>query len=278
MGRYKTDKIYYPNRWQRTEDLVADGYYCAQNKRSETLEIAAHLMDAAYNNQDDELFNVGRDLMRAANSPCSFLADDSALEATDNNNRPSASAIPVIPETLLNNVEEEWDDTHDGIFDKRINPMMVKIALDNVTSERLSGKRFYYVAYRILKIIRWIPAETTDTAYLRWVNLHFHCGWIDDKYHKNQFQFNLENSSKNLAKEHPSLWTDDIVYGGRGRYYRELAMKFKSAFTQVIVNGKPIDNSESFDHLRDLPQFLRGAKEIYDQFYVPDEAYINKGK
>lgn len=281
MGRYKTEKIFYPNRWQRTEDLVADGFFYAQSKRSETIEIAAHIMAVAYGNKDDELYNAGLELMRVANSPCNFKADDSAEKATDNNNRPTEPYAPEIPKEFLEKtdmVEEEWNDCLDGIFDKKINPKMVKMAIAGMSSERLSGKRFYYVAYRILKIIRWIPASTTDADYLRWVNLHFDLGWIDDKQHKHQFQFNLEDSSKNLASKHPSKWTDDTVYGGRGRFYHELAIKFKNEFTQTIINGKPVDDSESFEHLKDRPQFLKGAKVYYGEYYVPDQAYINNGK
>ncbi len=107
MGRYKTERIFYPNRWQPTEDLVADGYYCAHNKPQETIEIAAHIMDAAHENGDKELFDIGRDLMRVAHSPCKFIANYTAKNATDNNNRPSEPIVPEIPDYILDLSWEE---------------------------------------------------------------------------------------------------------------------------------------------------------------------------
>ncbi len=62
-GRYKTEKIYYPNRWQPTEDLIADGYYYADKKNTETIEIAAHIMAAANMNHDEKLFETGLSLI-----------------------------------------------------------------------------------------------------------------------------------------------------------------------------------------------------------------------
>lgn len=119
MGKFKTDSIYYPNRWQSKEDLIADGYYYATKKPSLTIEIAAHLMADAFINHDDETFKKGLDLMHAANSPCVFLPDDTTENATDNNNRPSEPIVPDVPEDLLNGCVEEHRKPHKITWEER---------------------------------------------------------------------------------------------------------------------------------------------------------------
>ena len=110
MGRYKRDLTFYNNRWQPTEYLIADAYTLARRKPEETIEIAAHLMSQAFENQDDTLMDVARDLMRAAGSPCQFKAVDISDKATDINNRPSEPIVPDISADLLNDNESESGD------------------------------------------------------------------------------------------------------------------------------------------------------------------------
>lgn len=283
MSRYKVDKIYYPNRWQRTEDVVADAYSFAQRKASETIEIAAHLIASAHNHNDDELYKVGLDLMRIANSPCRFMADNSAAQATNSNNRPPISPAPPIPAELLNSLiveDEEWDDTYDNIFDERVKPWELKKALEGIKyPTRISQRRFYYVTYRILDVIKYFSDKVTPSDFLRWINLHFNCGWIDDNEHRKQFVFALEGSSKNLEDQHPSDWDEKTIRGGSGKQHRQLAVTLKNTFTETIINGIAVDNSDSFEHLRDRGQFLKNAYPVGDgHFFIPDDAYINNGQ
>ena len=281
MGRYKTEKIYYPNRWQPTEDLIADGYYYAQKKPAETIEIAAHIMDAAHENEDEELFNVGRDLMRVANSPCQFIANENAEDATDKNNRPSDYPISTIPHSLLevdNKIEEEWDSSRDDIFNNKVRPYEIKKAIDGVESEKVSGRPYFFVVFKILKILKYIPVKTTPRDFLLWVNLHFNCGWSENPHKKHQLNFRLEGTIKQLSKKHPSEWKNDKTWGDIGSDYYKLAITLKNAFTQVMDKGKCVDDSESFEHMIDRPQFLRGAQWIFDRYLVTDGAYINDGK
>ena len=284
MSRYKVDKIYYPNRWQRTEDVVADAYSFAQRKASETIEIAAHLIASAHKHNDDELYNVGLDLMRIANSPCRFMADNSAAQATDSNNRPPISTTPKIPAELLNSViveDEEWDDTYDYIFDKRVKPLEIKRAIGGIKKypARISPRRFYYVTYRILDVINYFSDKVTPSDFLRWINLHFNCGWIDDNGHRKQFVFALEGSSKKLEDQHPSYWDEKTIRGGSGKQHHQLAVTLKNTFTETMVNGIAVGNSESFEHLRDRGQFLRNTYHIKgNEYFIPDDAYINNGQ
>lgn len=277
MGRYKTEIIYYPNRWQSTEDLVAEGYYYAQKKPTETIEIAAHIMDAAHENEDDELFNVGRDLMRVANSPCQFIPNENAENATDNNNRPTDYPIPTLLEAN-NEVEEEWDSSRDDIFNNKVKPHEIKKAIDGVESEKVSGRPYFFVVFTILKIIKYIPINTSPRDFLLWVNLHFNRGWSENPHKKHQLNFRLEGTIKQLSRKHPSEWKDWDSWSDIGSVYYKLAISLKNAFTQVVDKGQLVDDSESFEHIIDRPQFLRGAQWIFDKYYVQDGAYINNGK
>jgi len=286
MGRYKTERIYYPNRWQPTEVLVADGYYYALKKPAETIEIAAHIMDAAHENEDEELFNVGRDLMRVANSPCQFIPNENAENATDSNNRPSGDIIPTIPNSLLktgNEVEEEWDSSRDGIFNKKVNPQAVKKAINSVESERITDRPYFFVAFVILKILKYIPLNTSPRDFLLWVNLHFNCGWSEESKKKHQLNFRLEGTLKKLSTMHPSAWknADDDgkeFWGKMNLDYYNLAISFKNAFTYTMINKMPVSNSDSFEHLRDRVELLSGVYDMYGTLLASAEAYINDGK
>lgn len=286
MGRYQTDRIFYPNRWQPTEDLVADGYYHAQRKPSETIEIAAHIMSAAHENNDDELFEVGRDLMQVANSPCIFQPDYSAANATDSNNRPPEPVAPRFPEEFINGCvmdEEEWDSSRDGIFDKKVRPQAIKKAIDSVQSEKITNRPYFYVAFRVLKILKYIPVKTSPRDFLLWINLHFNCQWSEEPEKKHQLNFRLEGILKKLSKKHPSEWKDadddgEEFWANLNLEYYNLAVNFKNAFTYTIIDKKEVGDSESFEHLKDRVELLSGAREISDLLWAPNEAYINFGK
>lgn len=283
MGRFVTEIIVYEYKEWTPEDLISWGYTNARRHSDVTIEIAAHLFNAAFINQDNELFDAARELMSAAGSPCQYVANDNVEQATSNYNRPSEPISPIIPPEIFDNIEEaneEWDDSLDGIFDEKIKPWEVKKAIDTIPSpEKIKrDRRFYYVGYRILKVIKWIPMETSESNYLRWVNLHFNCGWEKNKNRKKAFLFSLEGKVEKLEHLHPSEWKDNTLYSDFGKHYRLLALSFKNTFTQTIVKGNAVDDSESYEHLKDRAHYLRGAKLYYDQWLVPPEAYINNGQ
>lgn len=283
MGRFITEIIVYESKEWTPEDLISWGYTLARRHSDITIEIAAHIFNSAFIHQDNELFDAARELMNAAGSPCQYVANDNAEQATSNYNRPSEPAGPVIPLTIIDNIEdtnEEWDNSLDGIFDEKIKPWEVKKAIDAVpSSEKIQrDRRFYYVGYRILKVIKWIPMETSESDYLRWVNFHFGCGWEKNRNQKKAFLFSLEGTVVKLGDLHPSDWKDDTLYSDLGKHYRSLAISFKNKFTQTIVKGNAVDDSESYEHLKDRAHFLRGAKFIFDKWIVPPEAYINNGQ
>lgn len=176
--------------------------------------------------------------------------------------------------------DEEWDDTYDYIFDERVKPWELKKALEGIKyPTRISQRRFYYVTYRILDVIKYFSDKVTPSDFLRWINLHFNCGWIDDNEHRKQFVFALEGSSKNLEDQHPSDWDEKTIRGGSGKQHRQLAITLKNTFTETMVKGIAVDNSDSFEHLRDRGQYLSHAYHVKDnEYFIPDDAYINNGK
>ena len=115
---------------------------------------------------------------------------------------------------------------------------------------------------------------------LRWINLHFKCGWIDDYDHRKQFVFALEGSSKNLDNQEPYEWDDKTIKRGAGIIHRQLAITLKNTFTQTVVNGIAIDDSDSFEHLKDRGQFLRDGYHYEGNEYIVlnEDDYVNNGK
>jgi hypothetical protein len=174
--------------------------------------------------------------------------------------------------------DEKWDKQYDFIFDQRVKPQEIKRAIETVKSEKIRDRRFYYVSFRILKVLKWIPIDTLESDYLKWINCHFECGWEKNKNQKKAFLFNLEGTVKVLDDLHPSEWEDDSLYGKLGKHYRLLALSFKNVFTMTIVNGKPDGESESYEHLRDRVEFLYGTRDVCGTLWAPEEAYVNDGK
>lgn len=207
--------------------------------------------------------------------------ENTALSTTDNHSGVSEliHSIATSAQTV-NTIDEAWDDTYDFIFDEKVKPQEIKRALADISRpKKISKIRFYYVSCRILEILNYLKEDTLRTDFMRWINLHFNCGWPDDKKHKRRFSFSLEDSSKNLETQHPSLWNEKTIKGGSGIYHHQLAIKLKNTFTQTIINGKAIDDSNSFEHLIDRGQYLRSAIYLRDnKYYIPKEAYINNGE
>ena len=221
------------------------------------------------------------------NQFCSFKPDYSAENATDNNNRPSAPIAPAIPGELLNDEEEkkdeEWDSSRDDIFNKKVNPQAVKKAIDGVESEKITDRPYFYVAFTILKLLKYIPKNTSPRDFLLWVNLHFNCGWPEEPEKKHLLYFRLEGILKKLSKKHPSEWKDaaedgEEYWGNMNLEYYNLAISFKNVFTYTIINKKEVANSESFEHLKDRVEILSGAIYAHGLLWAPEEAYINNGK
>ncbi len=289
MSKFKTEKVIYPCREQPTEALLYDVDTLLHNgERKDAADMLFSILCDAVRNNDQLL--IDECLSRQSgmrNQFCSFKPDYSAENATDNNNRPSVPIAPAIPVELFNDVEEKddekWDSSRDGIFNKKIKPQAIKKAIDSVESEKIKDRPFFYVTFVILKILKYIPYNTSPRDFLLWVIFHFKCRWAEDPKKKHQLYFRLGGILKKLSKKHPSEWKDaddngEEFWGNMNLEYYNLAISFKNAFTMVMVKGKPIGDSESFEHLRDRVELLSGAYDVYGTLFAPEEAYINDGK
>jgi len=183
--------------------------------------------------------------------------------------------------TDIENVEKEikktslsWDDSFDFIFNKKVKPQEIYNALkDAIPDTKLLGRPQHYVSFRILKILKYVKSDTTVKDYLKWINLHFNYEWSSD----NDLKFRI-NNKKEFDKLHPSKWKSINTKSNIEKQYYNYAIRLKNTFTKTIENGKEVDNSESFEHLKDWPIFLSKATLVIDKYLVNDEDYINNGK
>ena len=176
----------------------------------------------------------------------------------------------------------EYDTTYDYIFDPKVKPEALFNAMKGIKyHNKITERRFYYVTYRVFDAINYFSKGTSEHQYLQWINLHFNDyedRWIDDHDHIYLFRFKLDGTAKKL-KVHPSKWNSIKMYSDLAAIHYKLANDLKNTFTFVEDdNGDELKDSESYEHLKDYPQYLSGAQWIVDKYLVPDDAYVNKGR
>lgn len=175
----------------------------------------------------------------------------------------------------MENVSSPWNDSLDDIFDEKVKPQEIYKALKrNIPDKKLLGRPQHYVSFRILRILKYLKSDTTAKDYLKWINLHFNSGWSND----NALKFRIKHKNE-FDKLHPSKWESIDTKSKINESYYNYAIDLKNAFTQTIENGNRVDDSDSFEHLKDRPRFLSNAYEVdNDKYFVKDEDYINNGK
>lgn len=177
--------------------------------------------------------------------------------------------------------KKEWDNSMDYIFNKKVNPLALFNAMKGIKyPEKITERRFYYVAYRVFDAINYFSRGTSEHQYLQWINLHFNDNgqrWIDDHDHIYLFRFKLDGSAKEL-RVHPSKWNSIKMYSDLAIFHFDLANTLKNTFTFVVdENGNELKNSVSYEHLKDYAQFLSGSTWLVDRYFALDDDYINKG-
>lgn len=244
MGRYKTDRIYWGNKYYSPEELISWGFGCAPKHSDVTMDIAAHIFREAFLLQDDNLFQAGEDLMGAAGSPRNFVASESSKQATANNNRPYESPAPELPPALcdMDKMEDEnWDDSFDGVFTAGINPQKVFSELEKKDDPRVTD--FYprfFVFFRVLLFLGWI--ENHQKHFLEWANHHWECGW--KKPHNFKFGNNIQ---KELRDADMSTWNDKTCNGSDiGVAYRNLAKGVLELFSEKTDDNKIKDRVDFY--------------------------------
>ena len=257
MGPFKSTTIEFEDRQQRIDDLINRAYYYAQTNRAYSLEIILHLEDHAHQTDDDALFDICRELMTSVQSPSPYLVRRNYQHAGDENNRPRM----MDPELT----EEPYDESMDKVFDPRVNPKVVKKALDTVTTFSPKEHRFWFVVMKVLIHLHWIPADTQINDFLRWANLQYQLGW-STKRHFSFSDIGGKTRFGNVIKDTDiTLWHTITDKEFRDiQKYLAFALLLKTTFVHIIVNGMEQKTVTDFNtgKPRDRVQFMKKANEL----------------
>jgi DNA-binding transcriptional MerR regulator len=138
--------------------------------------------------------------------------------------------------------DEEEDNEAPRIFKKKIKEDKVIEALRNLYSDKVIGKRRWYVIYRVLLFIEWLRL-TNQIDFINWVKSHF--GWNGVKEFRGvQSQFTHSD---------PPKWNYLIVKGKNGKPdneelgpdYYDFAVTIRDALVDVdLTTGEMQDKDE----------------------------------
>ena len=224
MGKYKSEYIFFEEQSQRITDVVHRAEYYASRNREMVLEVIMHLMDHAVNTHDDALFQKCHELMALCDSPSPYMQSCLSLSPADDNNLP-----PVTADGDAN----PWDDSLDAVFCEKYECSKIAAALQGIHSEHLSGKRYWYVAFKVLLKYHYIEVKKGNQRnFLQWANQHFNCGWKES-------QLNFGDIDDRLKNTDVDDWNENIVGNKEGQHYVELAEKMKSEFAIAQVFERP---------------------------------------
>ena len=150
--------------------------------------------------------------------------------------------------------EEDWDDSLDDVFTKKVKPQEIKKALETLTSTTLSEEKRRFVYYKVLVYIRYIPTEKRGSKknFLKWWNLHFNCNWVKTET-SDPFKFRINSR---LMNSQPYEW-NKIDMDNANDYY-DFAKTVKNTFTQTVINNVAQDGQDfNAGPLFDRGQFLK---------------------
>lgn len=272
MSKYKTEKVLYPCREQQTEALLFDVDTLLHNgERKDAADMLLSILCEAVSNNDQLLIEEClRKHKGMRNQFCSFKPNYSAVNATDNNNRPSDPIAPVIPNDLLRCKKEyeEWDDSFDFIFDNRIIVKKLKNTLDKLTFNKDSHVT-WFVVYKVFLHLKWLTEGCKPRLFLQWVNLHYNCGWKRDY----NFIFS-RNVDAALRNNDISLWKNmsanpNITYNQGSKYYN-FAVLLRNTFEIVTINGK--------EQKEPVQDFIVGKNRDRYEFVLNPNNLINTGE
>lgn len=257
MAPFKSTTIEFEGQQQRIDDLISRARYHAQTNRQYTLEVILHLQDHAYQLGDDALFEVCRELMMSVQSPSPYPVRRDHRHAGDENNRPRYME--------LEQTKTPYDNVMDKVFAERVNPMAVKMALDNITTFSKKEHRFWFVLMKVLIHLQWIPADTNINDFLRWANLQYQLGWTT----KRHFSFSDIGSKTrfgNVIKDTDiTQWHHITEKEFRDiQKYRNFALLLKTTFVHIIVDDMEQKTVTDFNtgKPRDRVQFMKKANEL----------------
>lgn len=145
--------------------------------------------------------------------------------------------------------ELEDDELEDGdsesvpvIFDKRINEGKVISQIKLLTSEKVTGKRRWYVFYRVFKYLEW--TKVTQKVFIEWVAGHY--GWEGEKEFRGvQTEFSHNDPPKwgtlviDIKVKDKTHYNHDL-----GPNYYAFAVDIRETFVTVDDDGQMHDKED----------------------------------
>lgn len=158
--------------------------------------------------------------------------DDEEIDDDDNNEESEM-------EDNGNDVEVLSKDVH-NIFDKRINVEKVIDNVSRLSSDKVVGKRRWYVIFRVLYFLEWIGR--TQTNFIDWVVEHFQ--WDGIK--------NFRGVQSEFIHSKPCDWNKIVIKGDNfekdnediGPDYYKFAVSIRDAFVDVDEDGTMHDKED----------------------------------
>lgn len=126
-----------------------------------------------------------------------------------------------------------WDDSLDAVFDSRINPVKVFLELKDENRPKFkSPYSRFFVFYKVLEYMHWVTG--TQTEFLKWVNLHWQCGWSKSNHFKFSGHIPIELRDTPLSDWYAHIVPNSDI----GLDYRLLAERLFTLLTSSTVKGE----------------------------------------
>ncbi len=138
------------------------------------------------------------------------------------------------------NEDEGLNKTAPKIFDKRINVKKVADHISKLSSDKVIGKRRWYVIFRVLYFLEWIGSS--QKIFIDWVVAHFQ--WKGKK--------EFRGVQPEFIHSNPCDWNDVIIEGEDfkknnediGPDYFNFAVSIRDTFVNVDEDGTMHDKDE----------------------------------
>ena len=136
--------------------------------------------------------------------------------------------------------DEVWDNQYDTIFDKKIDYHKVKLQIEILISDKVKGKRRWYVLYRVFKYLEW--TKVTQKKFIDWITHHYDWEGVNE----------FRGVQTEFINSNPPNWKDLIIKGkdgfpdneDLGPDYYDFAEQIRDTFVNVDNNGEMHDKNE----------------------------------
>lgn len=129
------------------------------------------------------------------------------------------------------------------IFKKQINEKKVIEVVENLSSDKVVGKRRWYVIYRVFKFIEWL-IMTNQNDFIEWVESNF--GWEGSK--------EFRGVQSEIIHTNPNKWNSIVIIGKNGKGdnvnigpdYYNFAVTIRDAFVNTDEDTGEIKDKDIF--------------------------------